>query len=136
MSGRCQTGARQKLDAKFKQGSKLNFNKTLTASSHTMPGWVRQCGCHLTPTCNLKIFQGYKGIYSELYAWPRAIVKLIGLSGVTNKPNSYKLLWRCDAVTWVCHVTLSWCHDVMMLWCQTLCSPCHGGTHIESVDIL
>ena len=88
----CQTGPRQKLDAKFKQGSKLNFNKPLTSFHNARP----DRRCHLTKCCNLKVFQGYwkcsclRMISSELYAWPRAIVKLIWLSGVTNNLKSYK----------------------------------------------
>ena len=37
MSAPCQTCPRQKLDAKFKQGSKLNFNKPLTSFLLPLP---------------------------------------------------------------------------------------------------
>lgn len=52
-------------------------------------------------------------ISSELYAWPRAIVKLIWLSGVTNNLKSYKSEGRGpDVMSLSCHGLLSEdCHD-------------------------
>ena len=48
MSAPCQTCPRQKLDAKFKQGSKLNFNKPLTSFLLPLPekhnAWIDRRG--------------------------------------------------------------------------------------------
>ena len=138
----CQPGPRQKLDAKFKQGSKLNFNKPLTSFLLPLPethnAWLDR-RCHLTKCCNLKVFQGYwkcsclRMISSELYAWPRAIVKLIWLSGVTNKLKSYKSEntgpWsRCLEVSWVCHVTAA-------VWRLSWQTPSHDVAHTQDVSV-
>ena len=144
VSAPCQTWPRQKLDAKFKQGSKLNFNKPLTSFLLPHPerhnAWLdrQEYGVILQNVATLKYFKDiilrscFRMSSSELDAWPRAIVKLIWLSGVTNKPESYKSVntehgavvgMSCRHESLSCHELLSEdCHDATArsetpLWC-------------------
>ena len=147
MSAPCQTCPRQKLDAKFKQGSKLNFNKPLTSFLLPLPekhnAWLDRLGRHRVSSYKMLQLENIsrilkcsclKIISSELYAWPKAIVKLIWLSGVTNKTGyKYKLWTRSGAVVGMsCSlVSLSCqgCDDTLARW-QTPCAACHDGAHM------
>ena len=123
VSAPCQTCPRQKLDAKFKQGSKLNFNKPLTSFLLPLPethnAWLDRQGetvssykmLQLENISRIMECSCFRMISSELDAWPRAIVKLIWLSDVTNKKATNTNMWtrRGAVVGMSCsHVSLSW----------------------------
>lgn len=139
VSAPCQTWTRQKPDAKFKQGSKLNFNKPLTSFLLPLPethnAWLDRRGETVSSYKMLQLkdisriieCSCLRMISSELDAWPRAIVKLIWLSGVTNKKATKQI---CEhgaegaVVGMSCsHVSLSRqgllsedCHDILARW--------------------
>ena len=123
VSAPCQTCPRQKLDAKFKQGSKLNFNKPLTSFLLPLPethnAWLDRQGETVSSYKMLQLenisriieCSCFRRISFELDAWPRAIVKLIWLSDVTNKKATNTNMWtrRGAVVGMSCsHVSLSW----------------------------
>ena len=137
VSAPCQTCPRQKLDAKFKQGSKLNFNKPLTSFLLPLPethnAWLDRQGQTMS---SYKMLQLEKMCFKDnwMFLFQNDLLWAGRLTQSYRK--TYLIVWRykknklqiqicehvaelwsgCHVVTWVCHVSGCCLKTVMTSW--------------------